>query len=192
MIRQIAFLSTVAITFSPSLASAGGFEIDSDEYSMRIGGLMQNRFVFESTGDRSEAYFYIPRAQLSIIGETGGDISWKIKTEFGNDSASLKDFYLDIGLGGNTLRVGQYKLPYSRHQLTSDSQLEFVDRAATDREFGAGRDIGLEYYNHLRGTEGFEWAVGIFNGEGDNAPSLRGRPPITDVCCASQLQQHRF
>ncbi len=163
MILPLLTLSTVA--------NAGGFEIDSGDYSLRMGGLMQNRFVFDTSGDTSEAYFYIPRAQLSLQGSTAGDISWKIKTEFGNDRSRLNDFQLDIGLGGNTLRIGQYKLPYSRHQLTSDSQLEFTDRAATDKEFGAGRDIGLQYYNHLRGTQGFEWAVGVFNGDGANASS---------------------
>jgi len=171
MLLKKGTLTLLAALTIPSISDAGGFEVESGDYSLRIGGLMQNRFVFEQTGDEQEAYFYVPRAQLALRGSTAGDISWKMQTEFGNDSAKLKDFFIDLGFAGNNLRIGQYKLPFSRQQLTSDSQLEFVGRAATDKEFGAGRDIGLQYYNHLRGNEGFEWAVGIFNGDGYNASS---------------------
>ena len=80
---------------------------------------------------------------------------------------------------GLHLRVGQWKRPFSRQQLTSSGKQEFVDRSLTDKAFGAGRDVGMMVHNNFTRAKGLEWAAGVFNGNGANTvPSARFNPAI--------------
>jgi hypothetical protein len=48
-----------------------------------------------------------------------------------------------------------------------------VDRAITDKQFRAGRDIGVAVHNGYEDSPDVEWAVGVFNGTGEK-PSFSG------------------
>jgi phosphate-selective porin OprO and OprP len=182
---------------SPSLGYDGGFFIESSDerFELKINGRVQGRFAFESveehveapssgdepsdaaTGEasatrrREEDYaFSIPRARLKLKGHAfSEDLSYLMQVEFGKGFAYLKDYYVDAGLvsGKLHLRIGQYKRPFSRQQITSSGKLELVDRSITDKAFGAGRDIGLMFHNRPTKSPPFEWAIGVFNGTGE-------------------------
>jgi Phosphate-selective porin O and P len=150
-----------------------GFFIRSADGKNELGiqARVQARFTYLSRDPgMNDANFSIPRARLTLHGHLfGEDLSYKFQTDFGKGNATLKDFYLDYQLLEDTLvlRVGQYKKPFSRQQLTSSGNQELVDRAITDKAFGAGRDIGFSLQNNFEKSPTFEYSVGLFNGTGD-------------------------
>jgi hypothetical protein len=114
--------------------------------------------------------FLIARGRVTLEGHVFGKTDYKFQTEFGKGFVFLRDYYLDQPLGPVRLRVGQWKKPYSRQQITSSGSLQLIDRSITDSFSGAGRDIGLAFHSGYEKTpDGLEWAVGVFNGTGDRS-----------------------
>lgn len=168
---------------APSLTGYdGGFFLRGadDAFKIRLKGRLQTRFTFmsEDAGPDREADYAvsIPRARLRVDGHAFSPaLQYVFQMELGGGFTYLRDYYVDAGLlpGVLHLQVGQFRRPFSRQHLTSSGSQEFVDRAITDRAFGAGRDLGLMLHNDLWGSPTFEWAVGLFNGFGDR-PTFSG------------------
>jgi phosphate-selective porin OprO/OprP len=163
-------------TEAPPIAGYdGGFYIRSADkpFELKIGARIQARYTYEALEDApDEAQFSIPRARLALKGKAfSDDLLYKLQIDFGKGSVALKDFYVDYAIVPKVLhvRVGQYKRPFSRQQITSSGKQELVDRAITDKAFRAGRDIGVMFHNNYEKSPPFEYAVGIFNGTGDKA-----------------------
>lgn len=84
----------------------------------------------------------------------------------------LLDFYVQFNqIRDLNLRVGQYKVQYSRQRVVSSGDMMFVDRAIASAEFNVDRDIGLD----LRSKDLFgldkklRYTLGISSGEGHSS-----------------------
>jgi hypothetical protein len=71
------------------------------------------------------------------------------------------------------IRAGQFKKPFGRLRLTSLRELKLVHRGITDywitQALGYGdRDLGLQVEGRLGESPEFNYAVGVFNGNGEN------------------------
>lgn len=140
-------------------------------------------YEFEDAEDESAAQsVQIRRARLQFKGNFYGKAN-KYKVEFAvspgdvsqNDGAPpatsiLLDWYLDFTqLRDLSLRVGQYKVPFSRQRVVSSGDLEFVDRSIVNAEFSLDRDIGLDLRSEdLFGLDALRYYLGIYAGEGRN------------------------
>lgn len=154
-----------------------GFFLQSEDgmFKLSIGGLFQGRFTRTSQDPGTGApadygyNFSMNRARIHLKGHVySKDLTYKFQAEFGKGEAYLKDYFVDYRfMEGLQLRVGQDKRPFSRQQLTSGGNQQFVDRAITDKAFGAGRDIGIMIHNDILEVEGFEYALGLYNGTGE-------------------------
>ncbi len=90
----------------------------------------------------------------------------------GSKDTSLKDFAIDIQHYENVkVRMGQFKVPFNRQQMTFFADLQFVDTSLASKKFNANqinaRDVGIM----MRGAhdEGkLQYFVGVFNGNGIN------------------------
>lgn len=152
----------------------GGFFIQSPDGAFKavLAGRVQFRFTFEEPDDGEyESAFSIPRARLQLKGHAfTPDLTYEIQTDFGKgDVPTLKDGYADYRFVDDWLhlRAGQFKKPFSRHQLSSSTKLAMVDRTALDKEYRAGRDLGIALHNDWKSSPGFEYQLGVFNGPGD-------------------------
>lgn len=175
------FVPAVSV-FAPASASAeagydSGFFVEGAKgdsvFQIRFNGRLQTRLtleLFEADDQDTEVKLAIQRARFGFQGYAfTKDLTYKFQADFGGGKVGLKDYYLNYAFtDGLELRLGQWKKPFSRQQITSSGRLELIDRAPTDRAFGAGRDTGLLLHNDYEEVEGFEWAVGIFNGAGEN------------------------
>lgn len=93
----------------------------------------------------------------------------------------LLDWYVEFKqLRDLNVRVGQYKVSYSRERVISSGDLQFVDRSLLNQEFTVDRDVGIE----LRSRDLFGWdkrlryAVGIYNGDGHSQYELDTFSPM--------------
>lgn len=172
----------------------GGFFIrtPNDKFLLKIGARLQARLEYDNnetheTADDGTALsatdrdyklaFSIPRARLKLFGNAfTKNLTYLFQVDFGKGFVMLRDFYADYAFFPKALqlRVGQFKRPFSRQQITSSGNQELVDRAITDEAFGAGRDLGLMFHDDYESSPPFEWALGVFNGTGDK-PTFTGK-----------------
>ncbi|NIT13472.1 MAG: hypothetical protein GTN99_04275, partial [Candidatus Dadabacteria bacterium] len=93
---------------------------------------------------------------------------YKLQLDVREDSFNLRDLVFDFAYNKQFVpRVGQYKVPFNREQLTSSSALQFVDRSILDRNFAFGRDVGVGLHGKIQKM--FFYELGIFQGEGRNS-----------------------
>jgi phosphate-selective porin OprO/OprP len=167
------------------VASTGydkGFFIESADgaFSLKTQARLQFRYTFTSQaagGDRvNESLLAVQRGRLTFGGHAfTEDLGYKLQVDFGRGAVALKDYYLDYRVADDVLvRLGQYKRPFSRQQITSSGNLEFVDRAITNNEYNAERDVGFMMHNNYEKSPMLEWAVGVFNGTGENLVPVTG------------------
>lgn len=89
-----------------------------------------------------------------------------------SDDLDLRDMYFTAAYDNNIMpRVGQWKVPFGRQELTSSSALQFVNRSIINDEFGYGRDRGVALMGGLGPQYNFSYSGGIFNGDGRNGKS---------------------
>lgn len=138
------------------------------DFSFSIGAFVQPRFTWEGLdGERNEANFSIFRARLFMNGHAFTKaLRYKFQADFGLGNVVLRDFYADYAFipGEVALRVGQFKMPFARQEITNAALLEFNDRAITDFDLAAGREIGMMLSNDYETSPKIEYAVGFFNG----------------------------
>ena len=80
---------------------------------------------------------------MGLGGETRRGDDWGL--------ASLLDFAFNIPLGyGKTtyLKIGQFKVPYGREQLTYEGNFQFADWSINNLGFVVGRDVGAAVVSH--------------------------------------------
>ena len=197
---SLAALSMASPAEAQTAGYDSGFFIQSEDklYKLKIEARMQARYTFASIDEglsrSEESAFSIPRARLKLSGHAfTKDLTYAFQSDFGRGFVSLKDVYIDYRLVKDALhlRVGQWKRPFSRQQITSSGNLEFVDRALTDRAFRAGRDIGIAIQNNYEKSPPFEWALGLFNGTGET-PTFTGAVAVDPATGEGSVSRGSF
>ena len=166
-------LDAALTTPRPRVGYRKGFYIEDGVNSLGIQARVQVRYThLEADGAPNEDAFSIVRARLTLKGKVFDEnLSYKFQADFGKGFVTLKDFYFDYCLADDIVcvRPGQFKRPFSRQQITSSGNLEFVDRSITDKAFDAGRDIGILLHDNYEKSPTFEYALGLFNGTGEKS-----------------------
>jgi hypothetical protein len=166
------------------------FRSSDDRFELKAGLRTQTRIEIsrpDGDGEEWESRFLLPRLRLQLEGFAFGPATtYKVEFDMANrgTQAVIKDFWVNRVLAGSVqVRAGQWKKPFSRHEITSDFAGEFLERTIANAFGGAGRDIGAAVHNgYEKSPDGLEWAVGLFNGTGDR---LRSTLTCTDPSDAS-------
>jgi phosphate-selective porin OprO/OprP len=157
-----------------------------DRAQVRISNRVQARYTHEmpdeavqlpgtaAAGD-AKGSFRIRRAKLKIDGwfyktwlQYELQVNWP-SVSGANPAALLEDAAVnwDVTHGRRTfmVKVGQFKVPFGRQQLTSASSQQFVDRSQVSDIYARGRDTGVQVWGRVFGDR-LEWRAGAFNGNG--------------------------
>jgi hypothetical protein len=147
-----------------------------DEFELKAGIRSQFRIeMFKADEDDAEveSHFLVPRLRLQLEGFAFGKANgYKVEFDMGNKgSPALKDFYINHSFTPTVqVRAGQWKKPFSRHEIVSDFGSEFNERAIANEWAGSGRDVGVQLHNgYEKSPDGIEWAAGVFNGTSEKA-----------------------
>jgi EmrB/QacA subfamily drug resistance transporter len=150
--------------------------------SLRILGLFQPRFAHDWVGGSpDQSRFFVSRARVGLLGSVfRPELRYMFVAEFGGGTPRLLFLDVDYTIVRDWLsvRVGQFKRPFSRPFIAFASQLSMIDRPSTvgPKVFGDDADVGVMLHN---GTSGrFEYAVGIFNGTGPGVIPDRVHPLV--------------
>ena len=165
----------------PATVSASydkGFTLatSDEEFELKAGIRSQFRVeVFKADEDDAEveSHFLVPRLRLQLEGFAFGEQNgYKVEFDMGNKgNPALKDFFVNHAFSPTLqVRAGQWKKPFSRHEIISDFGSEFNERAIANEWAGAGRDVGVAVHNgYEKSPEGIEWAAGLFNGTSEKS-----------------------
>ena len=148
--------------------------------SLRLLGLLQIQQAYDRTdGSPDKGALFVHRARVGLLGSLlGGDLRTTLVAEFSGKTPRLTFLNVDYTFlpGRLSLRVGQFKRPFSRSFMTLASELATIDRPAPVGVFGDNADIGVMLHNGTTGR--FEYAVGVFNGAGPDVAPIRVHPLV--------------
>ncbi|MCY1013350.1 porin [Nannocystis pusilla] len=163
---------------------AKGFVLRSADgvNSLRLLGLLQLQLAHDrSDGSPDRSALFVNRARVGLVGSMfSRHLRYTLVAEFSGKSPRLMFLNVDYTFVPDwlSLRVGQFKRPFSRPFMTLASELAMIDRPtpAGPGVFGDNADIGVMLHNGTTGR--FEYAVGVFNGAGPNVVPDRIHPLV--------------
>ena len=156
-----------------------GFEFRSGDnnYLLQIQSRLQFRFAtprdndpytFNDTYNNSNNVFKVNRSRLKVGGHAYKP--WlKYYWEYELGQSNLLDYRIMIERWEwLNVKVGQWKLEFSRERRISSGAQQTVDRSILNRSFTVDRQQGIELYGRLRtkGAFDFNYWAGIFTGNG--------------------------
>jgi hypothetical protein len=160
----------VIATRGGSVTRDGGFrwETDDGKYGLTLFGRAQPRYELEVAEgfDEAEAQgFRLRRARLGADGHLGGQ-SLRYQLQLDLLSTPLLDAILDYEVREElVLRVGQYKIPFTRARLTSGGNLGFAERPEAVNALRYDRDVGASAHGQVAGGR-LGYHAGVANGTG--------------------------
>ena len=166
------------------------FRSPDGNWTLGLSGFIQARFTNTNADadGQSGKNFSVPRARLIVAGISGApNIKYKLEidasTKTGLDTdvdttepseaqnAIVKDAFVDYGVtDAGSVRFGQYKFPFGREQLISDSSDDLVDKSLANNTFAPAREPGASWQGRA-GDGAFEYELAAANGDGQNEPN---------------------
>lgn len=174
----------IACLSTPLASAIGPFEIVSSDSNsvLRLRLVSQLQTVWESkeTGgsqDRESALFMKARRirPTVTVSIPEYETNFRLHLSLAPGSIELMDLYFDTRLLSTShLRVGQYKIPFTRYRIQSFQRLTFADWSVVTKYFGAERQIGLSLHNGYEKPPRVAYAFGVFNGVNARASHATG------------------
>jgi hypothetical protein len=154
------------------------------EFKLGIGLFTQLLYTVENdvgTEDTTQS-FTIRRARVKFAGHAFGEHNkYFVQLAFSPRDLQIQegtptkspifDWYLDFDhVRDFTVRIGQYRVPFSRQRRIPICYIMMADRALANFEFNLDRDVGLSVRSDdIAGLGYLRYEVGAFIGEGRDA-----------------------
>ncbi len=169
----------------PSLSGAvGPFEVSSPDSSttigLRLAAQLQTGWESDDQGvdqHRQTALFMRARRIRPTLTVSLPEYraAFKLHLSAAPGAVELMDFHFDAAFKQHLqLRIGQYKIPFTRYRIQSFQRLTFVDWAIVTRYFGAERQFGLSIHNGYEKPPRLGYAFGLFSGANARAAHTTG------------------
>lgn len=155
--------------------------VQTDKLGLDMYGRAQmigvGQYVPDPFRDNMRVYLFLKQARVGFKGNYE-DVKFDTQFAFGgeisnptNNDLGLLDFVADIPvtkLGEQTVvKIGQFRVPYSREGLSDRGFMEFGDRSVANMAFYQSRDYGLA----LMGTKGvWTGTIGTFSSGARGVP----------------------
>lgn len=161
------------------------FATSDGKYGMKVGGMIQARGTGAFNEDAADTLgFATARVRITLEGHVFSP-AWKyrvqpelagpvVTTPGGTSTAafaSLTDAWLEwTGSPAFGIRMGQWEVWYSRHQLIGAAQQGFVDRWSQVKNFAPAYQTGVMMFGGIAGEKNdlVSWSANILNGKGAN------------------------
>ncbi|HEX7897299.1 MAG TPA: porin [Planctomycetota bacterium] len=148
------------------------FKADDGNFQATLGGrvLAHYRTIFDrpDNGARTNPdTLYLRQARIDFQGKLYKEFDFRLYLDFPTGAAAVAGTVQDAYLGWSrhpefTVKVGQFKVPFSQEQTTTLRATDFVERTVLDR-LAPGRDLGVLFSGKIGA---FEYEVGAFDGAG--------------------------
>ena len=128
----------------------------------------QDPVTYDDYSQDKQTTFKINRARLKVGGhafEPWLNYYW----EYELSQSNLLDFRIMVEkYKWLSLKVGQWKVEYTRERFISSGEQQTVDRSLINRPFTVDRQMGIELYGHLKGKgiADFNYWAAVLTGTG--------------------------
>ena len=160
------------------------FATPDNRFELDLGGYAQFRYTLTDVdnayqnagkGVEDSQSFDFPRVRIWLQGHAFTPrLNYKFESDFTAGGGDIpRDYYLDYALvdsGWLNVKGGQWKVPFSRQEMTSDSKQEFTDRSLAVNNLRFERARGVQMYGTPLNSL-FEYYAGAFNTTGRNGPA---------------------
>ena len=148
-----------------------------DHPSLRIKDVVRIDFRGRFSGDlrRSQAPLEdedhtidIARRRIGVEGEVRNLLTFQVEREL-TDEVPWRDVYVDYRqFDAVRVQFGKFKVPFSRDENTSSTNLDFVYRSLASTHLAPGRDRGVMVHGRVF-DRAIGYEAGVFAHDGDNA-----------------------
>jgi len=143
----------------------------SDSLNLEFGGHLRAVSVSSAMSQPrisdNTAFAEVRLAHLHVQGAlTDRSIGFRLEQDFARNE--LADAYLQFPLGGASLRVGQFRAPFTASSMRHEGDLFFLERSRIGALFG-GHEAGLEATGS---THGLDWALALQDGADGSGQDL--------------------
>ena len=156
--RTVSAAVLILVLASSAAARADINVAKSDQSELDIGAMAQGIALGQSVDDPykndDRVYLFMKEARLRMTGHHD-DVRFRLELGLGGEDAvvapnpgislSLLDLTFEVPLLHSQttyFKVGQFKVPYSREQLTYSGEMVFAERSIEELGFDVGRDVG--------------------------------------------------
>jgi len=140
------------------------------DLTVGLGGIFQTDYRMYTGDERADDQFHIRRAQLELTTWVRNWLKLNMEYEFKNNTNDhLMDTYAEIFFNSNSIRIGNFKKPFSLQFMTEDDAVYFAERSM-GTYLSADRDVGLMLRSDLLNNRLF-CSAGVFNADGDDTNS---------------------
>ncbi len=189
MVAVLFCMSREVISAWPEL----GIKTDDGRVEMKFGLQLQPQYQFLSIkGQGKTNSFQMRRARLFLTGHAFTEkLTYKVVFEvlggrpsnaspgFAYTTPNVRDAFLNYAFAdGFQMKVGEFKVPYEREELTPDYELQFVDYSINNEVFTFERSLGLTVHGKPFGRP-FEYDVFVMNGGNSRNTSNRNASLLT-------------
>ncbi len=155
---------------APSVTSSKAF---------KLSGYTQ---IVYTAQDEGTSGFAVRRSRFTLAADLVKSVRFKATVDLVKAPAlydALVEFVLHEAV---SIRIGQFKVPFSLEMTTSSSEIETIDRSQVVTRLSPGLDIGSSGRDIgavVFGRAGFlEYTLGVFNGAGINRADTNNRKDL--------------
>ncbi|HLO10074.1 MAG TPA: porin [Desulfobacteria bacterium] len=152
------------------------FTSPDQKFQLSLGGRGQFQYQYVDKDDvngpaQDTSVWKIRRFKVSMGGYAfTQDLTYRVQVDLAKSGTPqmLDDAWINYRFVDEAqLQAGQFKMPFSRGELTSDGALQFVDRANAVDAFKPSYDIGAMVQGKTAGGK-LAYGAGLFNGTGQS------------------------
>ena len=152
------------------------FTSPDQKFQLSLGGRGQFQYQYVDKDDvngpaQDTSVWKIRRFKVSMGGYAfTQDLTYRVQVDLAKSGTPqmLDDAWINYRFVDEAqLQAGQFKMPFSRGELTSDGALQFVDRANAVDAFKPSYDIGAMVQGKTAGGK-LAYSAGLFNGTGQS------------------------
>lgn len=157
--------SAAAIRYNPpaSLRAGDAFRVD---FRVRLHADFRR---YSPELPLEDGTFRFRRARVGLEGRVLDDFEYELDYEARDDEHPWRNAFVNFRRWrAAEIRVGRFKMPFSREQLTGVFNLNFIERSLLASQVAPGRDTGVMLHGRL--ADGvLRYQTGVFRHDGDNA-----------------------
>ena len=152
------------------------FTSPDQKFQLSLGGRGQFQYQYVDKDDvngpaQNTSVWKIRRFKVYMGGYAfTQDLTYRVQMDLAKSGTAqmLDDAWINYRFVDEAqLQAGQFKMPFSRGELTSDGALQFVDRANAVDAFKPSYDIGAMVQGKTAGGK-LAYSAGLFNGTGQS------------------------